>query len=633
MLEVIELSGPQQKAPLYEAYLGDWLWVIPDLYTKVQLQQQLLLKHSFVAEEKILRSSDLWVFLLELVRPDIHILSTEYTQALIKEFLISQGSSLSVQSLFAFMDKTLFLLVLPHSHEMVSHWFEENKDSRARWKSYYECACKVWDFLLGQKGVPFKWASGALYLEDLSQIPWKEKLVFDLSCRCRVMEVDIISQLPSSMDIKILVPSPSWGEQPEKTPLLRTLEVYKSFFTVNQKKASTAVPSFQKGAEASRQEEHQYFRFPHALSEVKHSVATVRKWLEKDKVPARNIAIFAPQMKRYWPALSTYLEQEGIPFHGDAVSAPRRALSSFLYWVASLRLHGGLLQHKEQEVEYLHYTFATERQGESKTEGEQKHHGNPTRPGPPWPYSHFLLERSLWLNDLKEVSFPCIKKKWVMESSTLLSREAFMDWAIPQWDSQASVDELKRVLSLFCQKSLPHIQLNLETWIGYLQALLSQPESRPEIPKEDCIHCVNLSFATASLEVTHRLFLGLTDKAFCPSGPSFLLEKDILQFMKILGGWDFPLMEEAYLEFEFHWIRETPAEKSFYCFSESDFLGELQVPSWFWLEKGPPKASSHDLCRWDKLQKHLQPSTLKSHARYRGVLRKPTPPHFGYGTG
>ena len=537
MLEVLELSNPKDKAFLYESYLGDWVWVIPDLYSKMELQQQLLRKQSYVMEEKILRSSDLWTFLLQLVRPDLRILSTEYAQALTKEFLASKNISLSIQSLFAFMDKTLSLLVLPHSHEMVSDWFEEHKDSQYRWKSYYECARKVWSFLLEQKGVPLKWVSAALYLEDLSQIPWKEKLIFDLSCRCRNIEADLIGQLHPSMEVKILVPSPSWNPQQGKDPhhrasLLRTLDVYKSFFTKPQKvtdlvssdslsstistqatqteqitqatqteqitqatqteqitqatqteqitqatqteqitqatqteqitqatqteqitqatqaeqvthvtqaeqvthvtqteqtmQTEKTAPAEQIAQVAQEQgaqeqahaqvqtthaqtqeesqgegEEHQFFRFTNALAEVKHSVATVREWLEKDKIPLRQIAIFAPQMNTYWPVLSAYLEQEGIPFHRNTLSPPQGALSSFIRWMACLRLHAGLHHRKEQDIEYRHYLRATNVQEEGNGD-----HRNSSRPPFPMALSRLYFGASPMVKRF-ETAFLC----------------------------------------------------------------------------------------------------------------------------------------------------------------------------------------------------------------------------------
>ena len=222
------------------------------------------------------------------------------------------------------------------------------------------------------------------------------------------------------------------------------------------------------------------------------------------------------------------------------------------------------------------------------------------------------MERALWLSDLKQPSFAKLTEKWILDSSTPLSKESFTEWALQQWDPQASVEELQRVLSTLYQESFPHKTLTLETWIDYLQGLLLKPFSRPEAPKENSIHCADLSFTIPSVEVTHRLFLGLTDKAFSLSRSPILLEKDILRFMEMLGGLDFPLVEEEYLEFEFHWIREMPARKSFYCFSESDFLGELQVPFRFWLEKGPEKPSPPALCRWDRLQQNLQPLTLQA---------------------
>ena len=332
-------------------------------------------------------------------------------------------------------------------------------------------------------------------------------------------------------------------------------------------------------------------------------MATVSEWIEKDKVPASQIAIFAPQMKTYWPVLSMYLEQEGIPFHRNdtlALSAPQGALSPLICWMARLRLYAGLHDRKGQDVEYLHYLHYT---GSSHPQGS---------------YKNFILDRSLWLSGLKEPSFAKLKEEWVLDPATPLSRDAFVDWAIRQWDPQGPVEELKRVLSLLCQESFPHKVFTLETWMTYLQGLLLKPAPSPlDLSQEEGIHCMDISFSTSCLEVTHRLFLGLTDSAFGDSHSSLLLEKDILHFMEVLGGLDFPLMEEKYLEFEFHWIREMPAKKSFYFFSESDFLGRLQVPFRFWLlEAGkariPSKPSSpHSRSRWDRLQRNLTPSNLK----------------------
>src|SRR5207253_3031441 len=52
------------------------------------------------------------------------------------------------------------------------------------------------------------------------------------------------------------------------------------------------------------------------LAEVKSTCSQIRAWLEA-KVPPSQIAVIAPDIEMYWPVLSAYLEQEGIPFQKD----------------------------------------------------------------------------------------------------------------------------------------------------------------------------------------------------------------------------------------------------------------------------------------------------------------------------
>jgi len=575
VLEVVRRNSPEEKRLLFTEVDADRdTWIVSDLQSKWHLQKELIQKRGVLEQTAVLRATELWQRLAFQVAPQLHPLSNELAQTLFWNWIQEMNlpwarSPQAVPVVLNQMQMWMGIFSDPHFEDIMSQWFKDNQESYVRWGHWFELCSAIWNRCQEQNYVMVSWLPAVLLSEDLGRLKWRRSLTFDLGPQISQVEGQLIKELGRHLDVRVIYPEAPW-----LSLMKNTLRPYEALLS----EADSGDPSWQPSVE-----EHIGFgRFSTQLAEAKDAVAQVRDWLEQGIEPQK-IALVAPDIEEYWPALRLYLKEEGVP-----VCKPLSAkLGGFLetaQWLSILRTVMAKVTSNDLEV----FFFA-----QQKT--------------PRLSFDQFkvLFSHIYDSADLQRAHHFFAANK-MPPAQELLSVSEFLAWSLRYWDAEAGQQRLLALLQVIGKEVPRSLTLKSSQWLSYLEGILARRELNLEAANEGGIWCVSLSSADW-LPVTHAIFLNLNEGALrsVESSPVSSTEG---QRIFTDTGYAVGTTDRQELEFEFLWFLQKKWKALRLCFSSTDFQGKVLTPSKLWMWAGflsgqlkhQPEAPR--LTLWDELQ-------------------------------
>jgi ATP-dependent helicase/nuclease subunit B len=556
MLTVSLLRNPLEKSHFLEQFSAhESTWVVSDLRNKFEIQQTILKSQEFYEDVSVLRASELWKLLLKRTFPDLKLVSGEMISTWVKEQLkklSSQDGGMSLganahQVIVEMMDLMASVHSHPHGPTRIREWFQENPESLQRWGGWFLLSEQFFDELLSQKLLAARWAASYLQQQESWAAFWKRPLIFDLGSQLSQVEADLIQSLSRDLNVHVLVPHPEWKDDFQY--LVKPYDFLVS--QAQEKTASRPQPDDQvKSSKA--------LRFSGVLAEAKMACQISRSWLE-EQIPAEQIAIIAPDIEKYWPLLQPLLEAEGIPASKDVFSR-LQSLPSMIQWLAEIRLAA-------QEVNYADLETAYFRSEHPKIRFEE---------------FYSLFAEMISSEDLKRHDLILQSFQSTYDLNDEISRDQWMGFSASCWKSQADLEPIETCFKEILLNTEASLTMRVSSWIHLLEQIVARKEIRLQKGPQFGIQLSNLS-AADSLQITHRIFLGLTESMLKNQTSGILSPREVLSISNELG-FSLEHPEVSLGEFDLSWLSENPSAQNFYFYPQTGFAGGAEAPSSLWLK-------------------------------------------------
>jgi len=346
MIQLHSIESPRDKTKHLEQFKArSQTWLVSDLPSKMEIQKHLLAQGKVLEEDAVLRATELWKKFLLRLKPEMRIVSSSLALVLIRQWLSEEDipwakAPGTPQRLYNYINQFLPIFSHPQGEEMLNSWLLKNSGSLVRWGPWFKLSSKIWSCFLKQEIIPSAWICGVLVNEPELPNVWQRELVVDLNSELSGVESDIIKQISKNISVDVFVPDPKWKQQYFSSLWAYSLLQGKSLYQDYNRELqflplkSSADLSFKK--------------YSTSVTEVKAVTAQIRKWLDQGISPS-HIGILAPDIEYCWPTLSSYLENEGIPFKKDQLCR-LQSYPQVVYWLARLRLNLGLVSSADLEL-------------------------------------------------------------------------------------------------------------------------------------------------------------------------------------------------------------------------------------------------------------------------------------------
>jgi ATP-dependent helicase/nuclease subunit B len=570
MLKLHSIAGPSGSRDYFASFEpAASTWIVSDLKSKLDLNRKLLATRSFLEGEAVMRASELWKMLLSRARPDLQVVSREFVITLIAHKLAQTELAWArapgaAQAAFDYLTQLMPVLAHPNGEEMMREWLKANPASESRWGRWFELSLTLWSEFLADGFIAASWVSGVLTNElSLSEL-WSRPLMIDLGADLDQVEADLLVSLSERIDITVLRPTPQWAGE--------------------YKRALIAYDIFEKNIKVEHTQ--------------KDAVALTRKWLDAGLLPLQ-IAIVAPDIEAYWPALSSYLEQEGVPCQKDQV----RRLHTYpdiARWLAALRLRTGAFSEADMELSL----FETDQ---------------PRLIG----YDRFKTLYTTLYGREDVARSKDVAKNFAIElgAQDEASRDEFVAWSLKQLSPATDFEKVRPHLDALFKRLFTEcpqgLFLSVQRWLAFIEQLASRVECRVRDGEPDGIACIGLGSAENS-PARKMIVLGLTETALKPSGGTAIVFSDIGNLADQFG-FHLSSADQGSLEFQARWVIEDVDREIVLSVPETDFGGAAQAASWLWV-RSAREAGEHErltipsATRWDELQTSAPASIARNRA-------------------
>ena len=586
MLTLMAIAEPRDQQKMFSTFdPARATWVVSDLKAKLDLNRKLLESREFIPGESVLRASELWRTILGRLRPDLQLISREFTVTLIAQKLASSEHEWArapgaAQAAFDHLSQFVPVLAHPEGEEMMREWLKTNAPSGARWGRWFDLSLQLWKEFLAEGFIAPSWAAGVLANELSLHDAWSRPLYVDLGPELSAVEADLLVHLSEAIDVMVLKPAPAWAQEYKKT--LVAYDVFDKHIKTNSvKMENEPLGPGGRGVE--------FRKYTTMIAEVKDAVARIRSWLDQSGgwLPASEIAVVAPDIELYWPALSSYLAQEGVPCQKDHV----RRLHGFpdvARWLAQLRLRTGAFDESDVELALF---------------------GADGKSPPTIGYERFkTLYTSLYCREDLD-RHESVAKKFAIElrAGDEAKRDDFVAWSLKQLPEESDLSRIESLFKRLFAEVPQTTRLGVTRWLGYLEQLAAKVECRILDGVPDGVACINLTSAEHS-PASHVIVLGMTDANLKPPGSTNILYSDIASLADKFG-FHLASEDQARLEFETRWLIEDRRRQFVLSVPETDFGGAAQAPSWLWVrgaraaEVGLDEVHLPAATRWDEIQK------------------------------
>lgn len=548
MLNFRTIYKPSDVNLFFEKFQADSeSWIVSDLRSKIELQNQIIEKQGYALEHSILRVSDLWKQILKKTSPELSLVSSEIAQIKIHKFF-QQNKNLNfdenlISSLMIAIDQLCSLCINPENDEKVEQWFSENPTASIRWKSWYLYARVSLRYLLSQNLILPGWIPAHLQMKDFQEKIFSKHLYFDLAGEIGTSEIDLIKKISQVSDVTVFVPT--CLDEKYKN-LLRPYELLMGFATQVSKSekinASNSIASVN--------------RYSTQLAEVKAIANEVFHLLNQKKLQMNEIAIVAPDIEDYWPSLSTFFEEEGIPVQKNTM-IHLQSLPQIQSWLSRLRIVKE--QWQKADLETTYYTIFSE---------------------PKMDYSRFkALYTNIYEQDDLKRNQEFFENLYVESDrkNKDLKRDEFIFKCLMYWGKNDSTEALMTLLKFFVESTHEDFCFEFNEWMIYLESIIAKKELLIKEGLAKAVHVTALMSADIK-GLKKRFIIGLDEEALKTVRKSPLYNSDLMKLSSDTGLSIEPL-EMNFKEFELDWILTEPDVENYLSFALTDFQGNILAPA------------------------------------------------------
>jgi ATP-dependent helicase/nuclease subunit B len=542
-------------------------WVIPDLRTKLSLQQFFLDQHHYYPDEAILRASDLWKKILFRAQPHVRILSQQALLVHLKMFIKEFGNSLqlpqnSEKILLSWMQDLAPIFYHPQGEEQLNELRFQQSEQIDQWQIWWLRCRAAFSFLDSKNIVGQNWISSYLQcIENLDRF-WSRDLIFDLGGQLSSLEAGHIQTLSKSNEVIILEPKAK-----NRSGLEYWLRPYEELSGFAQKK----VDDNKFESNPTNLEKHD---FPSTLSSLRWLTEAIRKDLEKDLLTS-DLGIVVPDTEGVWPVLEILLRKEGIPFHRDTKSNMHGLLDAQVFFARARALSKNLSSrdfeiHNFSDEQFKERGLSVARfQSLFKNIYDENDYQR-----------HKEAAKSLETKDIRR---------------EVLSVDEFLIACLRLWNRSDLPDWLEILIRNALSDFQIDFKLSWSDWTSYSEGLLGSQEKNF---KEGVLEGIKIASLNSShfLRVKNLYIIEASEQNLRGPVHRGLSSQSVQSIGRNLGFW-LEDREQSALYFELNWLLQNPFQKISISYSHVNLIGELQTPSEAWLlfsDKIVPSVDSHN---------------------------------------
>lgn len=581
MLKIRYISGLHEKLELFSQIDPQrQTWLVADLRSKLHLQHHLIEQHEFVEEISVMRASELWQHFVNVLFPDMNVVSSDFVKAMIRSELRNDKEEWkqrpgTVEGAYAFLESFMPLLSHQSGREVTKEWFVRHEQSHWKWSHWFELSRKLWQVFLKKNILTAQWLSGVLInVEEFGDV-WQRDITVDLGAHLSSLEVELLLKLSKFLNVTVLVPNAPWTQE------FSLLQVYQPL--IDQSEGTQALEVSEPEKNHGTREFH---KFTTMISEVKHLTAKVREWIDSG-IDTEQIAITAPQVESYWPSLRLHFEKEGIPVAKGVVQRCH-SIPSIMKWLSHLRILCGELKYSDLQSCY----YGPEQNYEL-------------------PFSDFerLFSIIYGVEDLQRHTL--VSESFSLKSPIeKLSSQDFIAWSLKYWPRDYLQKEQIKPLETLCQRIFQEgvslVELDVVDWLNYVESVAAKTEFEVMPSKENGVKFVQI-YSAEYIDCQCLALLGLSDQALRSSGRHGLSLAEAHLFFQNTG-FRLPAVDHQQMEFDGRWLLERSYQHLLASFPATDFNGSPQAPSLLWLKEKLKNSDDFEEvqppmpCRWDEIQ-------------------------------
>ena len=332
LIQWTEISHFEDRLALLNRQNG--IYIVPDIKTKLKLQNELLKRQSLISTEQVLRAQDFYNTLFLSTFPNYTMISASQLNFLFQTWM-EKNSWTPHADISHYLHSFLPFLTHPEGTHLFQQWIQ-NHSSRQKYQQAYEQTQIFWKELKKQKMMEKTCSKYMMAVHEPKT--WNFSLTVDLSFSLDYTELEIYSKLGQNHEVHILIPA--YFEHPIFS---QSHAVYSELKTRHPKKTSPS--SYKKIKFQKNIQQVQKFSTP--VEEVQFITEQLRKSLEAGKKPEQ-CAVLAPNIEDYWPCLNIYLKKEGIPVQKET-SLSYASFPQIQKWLSSIRLNFGNITYQNVE--------------------------------------------------------------------------------------------------------------------------------------------------------------------------------------------------------------------------------------------------------------------------------------------
>lgn len=583
-------NDPYEIAPLFAEDVNSISLIVSDLHSKMSLKAKFLEKNLLLPHQTVMRASELWQLLLLKNAPDQGVIPSHLMKLRLRNLLQSErfnfgsGAKALVETIYTSLQTFVPLFESPDLAQILTEYLESQPHAQLRWGKWFYIAHQIWQEISQWNEISDDWISSYLIQFDLRVVD-ERKYVFLLGPSLTFVEAELIRKISQFVEVTVLVPEVFEREQ---------LPAYGHLISDRWK--------VQKQPDLKQL---RYFRHQTQLAEVQNAVALMRRWIDSG-TPAQQILIICSDLESYWPALSCYLAEEGIPANKSTV-ARLGSLPSVASWLTTLHVVVGNAARDEYEMAL----FADDELQAIAFEKFRSLLGDFSE-GDSLP-THAQLKSAV--ESLRVKATP-------MRPGSAVE---FLAWSLQYFDGNSEVDQhLVRLLQNF----LHTFQKSSETYsvTDYLQQLeieVSKIEIRIEEGHSEGVQLESV-FSLSFADAKHALFLGVS-QAMASNQTRLLLTQSDSLFVAQNTGFILPYQDRNDAEMQLTWILSSlmNAETIALSYPSADFLGAPMQPLPIWLSgmmnQYPDSTKPHEVVtapaatRLSELQLSFSLNSLSAH--------------------
>lgn len=565
MIRVLFHSSPHDKKEYFKSVKSpDDVWLVSHLEAKRVIQAQFLLDQKIIASKTVQRASEYWHWLFAVNCPDWTVVSESLIFALIEEWFDFENVDERYQDISLFYNFfEQFLPVLSGAQkDLFEEWMRSDAQREERLAGWWEQSEKFWLILQERKFLPRPWILSILQSKETINYGTAKNFYVDLGTDIQQLELEFLNRIAEHHEVYILVPRSKWADEYSSL-----FGVYKKL--LEQSPATEELPSLssdktQIGIEA----------YPSVVREVKAAVAQIRNWLDEGLHPSE-IALLSPNIEEYWDLLREHFVVEGLPtnkrYMGKIISFP------FVQtWLS--RLH--LMQKEIKQSDLENFIF------------DQYKNNN---------------EKNLSYRDFKKYYSFIYEEDHARANFSLpetlaydqVSLAQFIDVLYREWPVEDK-SVLEEIADQFIgDVGLQHV-FTYDLWLKYLEMIISRQEFLIIDGDEKGLWIGNVSHVDWT-DIKKSIVVGCTQNNLREQLKSPALAQDIFAIENDLGM-VLNRVEKTKKEFDLRWFLEKPMAQALLLRSHTDFEGQPQIGSSFWLGLNKiHNLSLPTVTRWDEV--------------------------------